>query len=199
MLNTQVLVLNRFYQPVNVVNVRRALCMFYVGVAHALDKQYQMFDFESWTELSGEFGTDSISAASCRIKIPRILVLQAYDRMPIGRVRFSRRNIFMRDNDTCQYCGGRFSRKLLSLDHVIPRSQNGKTNWENIVAACIPCNSRKGGGTPKEARMSLLRSPKKPTWSELRNIIGPRLRYREWLPFLNPVDAAYWNTELDSD
>ena len=199
MLNSQVLVLNRFYQPVNVVNVRRALCMFYVGVAHALDKQYQMFDFDSWTELSEEFGGDSINAASFTIKIPRILVLQAYDRMPIGRVRFSRRNIFIRDKDTCQYCGRRFSRKQLSLDHVIPRSRNGRTNWENIVAACVPCNSRKGGGTPKEARMTLLRPPKKPTWSELRNIIGPRLRYQEWLPFLNPVDAAYWNTELESD
>ena len=199
MLNSHVLVLNRFLQPVNVINVRRALCMFYVGVAHALDHEYQLFDFDSWAAISAEFGEDAVKTSSKRIKIPRILVLQAYDRMPIGRVRFSRRNIFMRDSDACQYCGKRLARKHLSLDHVIPRSQGGKTNWENIVASCIPCNSRKGGRTPRQANLKLLRPPKKPTWSELRNLIGPRLRYREWLPFMKPVDAAYWNTELESD
>ncbi len=191
--------LNRFYQPVNVVNVRRALCMFYVGVAHALDEEYQLFDFDSWRELSEEMSGDSINSASCIIKVPRIIVLQACDRMPIGRVRFSRRNIFMRDDDTCQYCGQRFSRKLLSLDHVIPRSQCGKTHWTNIVASCIPCNSKKGGRTPSQAKMRLLKEPKEPSWSELRNLIGPRLLYKQWLPFFNPIDAAYWNTELASD
>ena len=105
----------------------------------------------------------------------------------------------MRDGNACQYCGVRLNRKQISLDHVITRSQGGKTNWENIVASCIPCNTRKGGRTPKQARMKLLNTPKKPTWSELRNLIGPRIRYREWLPFMTTVDAAYWNTELESD
>ena len=173
--------------------------MLYVGVAHALDTEYQLFDFSSWAELSASLGEDAIKTSSHLIRIPRILVLQAYDRMPIGRIRFSRRNIFVRDNDRCQYCGDKFHRKDLSLDHVLPRSQGGVTTWENIVASCIPCNSIKGGRTPAQAGIKLLRPAKKPTWSELRTLIGPCLRFREWLPFMNPVDAAYWNTELDSD
>ena len=173
--------------------------MLYVGVAHALDKEYQLFDFSSWAELSIHLGQDSIKTSTRFILIPRILVLQAYDRMPIGRIRFSRRNIFVRDHDTCQYCGRRFHRKDLSLDHVIPLSQGGGTTWANIVASCIPCNSKKGGRTPRQAGLSLLRPAKKPSWTQLRILIGPYLHYREWLPFMNPVDAAYWNTELDSD
>jgi len=199
MLNTQVLILNKGYQPVNVVDVRRALCMFYVGAAHALDREYRLFDFHSWTALSAEFNDEVVGTVNRRILIPRILVLQAYNKMPLGRVRFSRRNIFLRDSDTCQYCGKRLPRSGLNLDHVIPRSQGGKTNWRNIVASCIKCNSKKGGRTPSQAHMHLIREPRKPRWSELRNLVGPRLHYQEWLPFLNPVDASYWNTELSTD
>jgi 5-methylcytosine-specific restriction endonuclease McrA len=114
-------------------------------------------------------------------------------------VRFSRHNIFTRDDHTCQYCGGLFARAELNLDHVVPRSQGGKTNWENVVTSCVSCNSRKGGRTPVQAGIRLVRPPRKPTWAELVHPPRFRARYREWLPFLNPVDASYWNTELDSD
>ena len=199
MVNAHVLVLNKFYQPVNVVGVRRALCMLYVGVARALDRQYQLFDFPSWAALSSELGPETIGLVNRRILIPRIIVVQAYDRVPLGRIRFSRHNIFLRDDNTCQYCGKELPRRHLNLDHVIPRSRGGKSNWENIVASCIKCNFKKGGRTPEEAGMRLRRRPRKPRWAEL--VHPPRLhaRYREWLPFLNPVDASYWNSELTSD
>lgn len=198
-MDAHVLVLNRYFQPVNVINVRRALCMLYVGVARALDAEFRQFDFPSWAALSAELGDDTIGSVNRRIRIPRILVLQAYERVPLGRIRFSRHNIFVRDDHTCQYCAKRLPRRLLNLDHVIPRSRGGKTNWENVVASCVPCNFKKGGHTPEEAKMQLIRPPHKPQWVELVHPPRMRARYREWLPFLNPVDASYWNTELESD
>ena len=199
MLDAHVLVLNRFYQPVNVTNVRRAICMMYIGAARALDHQYRLFDFPSWAALSAEFGDETVGAANLRLRIPRVVVLQAYERVPKGRIRFSRHNIFVRDDHTCQYCAKLLPRRQLNLDHVIPRSQGGKTNWENVVTSCIPCNFRKGARTPEQAGMRLVRLPHKPRWAELVHPPRLRARYREWLPFLNPIDASYWNTELESD
>lgn len=198
MIDSPVLVLNRNYQPVNVTSVRRALVMLYIGAAHVMDDEYQLFDFDSWAALSAEYG-ETVGTVRQRIKVPRIVVLQVYDRVPVGRIRFSRHNIFARDNHVCQYCGKTFPRKQLNLDHVIPRSRGGRSNWENIVTSCVPCNFKKGGRTPEEANMKLLRRPKKPRWSELVHPPRLRVRYREWLPFLNPVDASYWNVELESD
>jgi 5-methylcytosine-specific restriction endonuclease McrA len=199
MLDGHVLVLNRHYQPVHVTNVKRAIILLYIGAARALDKQYRLFDFESWAALSVEVDEETIGTASQRILIPRIVVLQAYDRMPVGRIRFSRHNIFARDDHTCQYCRKQLPRRDLNLDHVVPRSKGGKTNWENVVTSCVQCNFAKGGRTPDEAGMRLMRKPKKPRWSELVHPPRLRARYREWLPFLNIVDASYWNSELESD
>jgi 5-methylcytosine-specific restriction endonuclease McrA len=199
MIDAHVLVLNRNFQPVNVIGVRRAMGMLYVGVARALDREYQQFDFHTWAQLSAELGEESLATVSRRIRVPRIVVLQAYDRVPVGRIRFSRHNIFVRDDHRCQYCNEKLARRQLNLDHVVPRSRGGKTNWENVVASCIPCNFKKGGRTPQEAGMRLIRQPKKPRWADLVHPPRLRARYREWLPFLNPVDASYWNTELESD
>lgn len=199
MTDAHVLILNRNYQPVNVTHWRRAVTLLYIGAVRALDREYRLFDFAGWSALSAEYGHDTIGMATKRILIPRIVVLQTYDRLPRARVRFSRHNIFARDDHTCQYCGGHFARYDLNLDHVVPRSQQGKTNWENVVTSCVTCNSRKGGRTPEQAGMRLVRAPRKPTWAEIVHPPRFRARYREWLPFLNPVDASYWNTELDAD
>ena len=199
MIDTHVLVLNRFFQPVNVTNVRRALCLMYIDTARALDRDYRLLDFVSWAALSAEWGQDVVNTVSHRIRIPRIVVLQTYERIPRGRVRFSRHNIFVRDDHTCQYCHRRLPRRHLNLDHVVPRSQGGGSNWENVVASCIPCNIKKGGRTPAQAGMTLRQKPARPTWDEMIRVPRLRARYREWLPFLSPVDALYWNTELESD
>jgi len=199
MLDAHVLVLNRHFQPVRITDARRALVMLYVGAARALGADFQLFDFQSWAAMAAELDDETVGTANRRIRIPRILVLQIYDRVPIGRVRFSRHNIFVRDDHTCQYCNQHLARKQLNLDHVVPRSQGGTTNWENVVTSCIECNVQKGGKTPQQAGMQLIRKPKKPTWADLIRPPSVRARYREWLPFLNPVDASYWNAELESD
>ena len=95
-----------------------------------------------------------------------------------------------------QYCGKRFRRAELNLDHVVPRSRGGGTNWENVVCSCIACNLRKGGRTPDEAGMRLLHAPARPRWTPMFRSATRRAFYREWRPFLSLADAAYWNTEL---
>ena len=111
--------------------------------------------------------TTRSARSSRRIRVPRVIVLLAYDHLPKARVRFSRFNIYARDDNTCQYCGRRFRRAELNLDHVVPRSRGGSTTWENVVCSCIPCNLRKGGRTPEEARMRLLRAPTRPRWTPM--------------------------------
>jgi 5-methylcytosine-specific restriction endonuclease McrA len=196
MLNSAVLVLNRNYQPVHVTSVKRALALLYLGVAKAIDAQYRLYEFEDWAALGASAQHECIHTINRRIRVPRVVVLSAYEYLPRGRVRFSRLNIYARDHDTCQYCGRQLPRSELNLDHVVPRSQGGKTTWENVVCSCVPCNLKKGGRTPEQAGMALLRVPVRPRWTPFFRTASRRITYREWLPFLSLADASYWNVEL---
>ena len=198
MLNTAVLVLNRNYQPVHVTNVKRAFSLLYMGVARAIDNQYKLYDFDSWLELSTA-EHEHISTIDRAIRVPRVLVLMAYEYLPKGRVRFSRLNIYARDADTCQYCGRNLPRSELNLDHVVPRAQGGRTSWENVVCSCIECNLHKGGRTPEQAGMKLLKKATRPRWTPFFRTAQKRITYREWLPFISLADASYWNVELTED
>jgi 5-methylcytosine-specific restriction endonuclease McrA len=171
--------------------------MLYQGIARAVDAQYQTFDFESWSALSVAVHQDSLGLVDRAIRVPRVILLQSYDRVPRRQIRFNRFNVYARDRNTCQYCGRRFPRPDLNLDHVIPRSQGGRSTWENIVCSCQTCNRRKGGRTPRQAKMLLLRPPRRPEWTPFVLNAFDMRGYREWLPFLSTADAAYWNTELE--
>ncbi len=192
------LVLNRAYLPVHVTSVRRAFSLLYRGVAQAVDEEYRTFDFQTWAHLSTA-GFDSVGTVGRAVRIPRVILLLTFDRVPRRRVRFSRHNIFVRDRSTCQYCGGRFSRSELNLDHVLPRAAGGPTTWENIVCSCLVCNRRKGGNTPEQAGMHLIAKPRAPQWTPFMAGSPGARGYREWRPFLGGVDTAYWNVELDAD
>jgi len=194
--NTKVLILNRSYLPVHVTSVRRAFSLLYQGIARAVNEQYQTFDFDSWSHLSVSVRDDSIGLVNRAIRVPRVILLVGYDRVPKRQVRFSRYNIYARDKSTCQYCDRKLPRYELNLDHVIPRSRGGTSTWENVVCSCQECNRRKGGKTPLEAGMTMLRKPYRPKWTPFMQETFNLARYREWLPFLNTVDASYWNTEL---
>ncbi|MBK7863249.1 MAG: HNH endonuclease [Archangiaceae bacterium] len=198
MLNTAVLVLNRNYQPVHVTNVKRAFSLLYMGIARAIDDQYRLYDFQSWAALSSA-EHEHVSTIHQVIRVPRVLVLMAYEYLPKGRVRFSRLNIYARDNDTCQYCARQLSRAELNLDHVVPRAQGGRTSWENVVCSCIECNLHKGGRTPEQAGMKLLKKATRPRWTPFFRTAQKRITYREWLPFISLADASYWNVELTQD
>jgi 5-methylcytosine-specific restriction endonuclease McrA len=195
-LNSAVLVLNRSYLPVHVTSARRAFALLYQGIARAVDEEYQTFDFEAWSQLAVARHAESVGTPAGRIRVPRVIVLLAFDRLPRRHVRFSRINIMTRDRFQCQYCGTRPARVELNLDHVVPRALGGRTTWENVVTSCVDCNRTKGGRTPVQAGMELIRRPLRPRWTPLAHLMLTGARYEEWRPFLNVVDASYWNVEL---
>ena len=198
MLDRQVLVLNRLWQAINVCTVRRAftlLCQGHAQVVHA-DGQNNFFthDFESWRDFStGEPDEEMVNTISFKIRVPRVIVLLLFDRMPRKEVKFTRHNIFERDKNMCQYCGKVFDKRDLNLDHVIPRDKGGATTWENIVCSCIPCNTRKGNRLPHHAKMKLIRKPERPKWRPFVHITFDAQVHDSWRHF---IDLAYWNVEL---
>lgn len=198
MLNSSVLVLNRSYLPIHVTSVRRAFTMVYRDVARVVNEEYQVFDFESWRRQVVRRGLDSIGTSEGSIRVPRVILLPGFDRLPRRHVRYSRVNVFARDRFTCQYCGAMPHRSELNLDHVIPRSLGGETTWENVVCSCVHCNRRKGGRTPEQARLRLFRSPARPRWTPLTNLVAStvRYKYKEWHPFLSIVGAGHRTTGL---
>ena len=205
-MQSQVLTLNRLYVAFQVVSVRRAFCLLFKGLAEVVNVEngrYLSYDFESWREVSelktelDERGEteDWIRAVNFELQVPRVIRLLRFDRVPRTVVKFNRRNIFLRDRNHCQYCDRRYAATELSLDHVIPRSRGGQTTWENIVCACLKCNVRKGGRTPREARMKLCREPKKPKRNPL---LAHRLGSHKYASWKNFLDEAYWTTELQN-
>jgi len=203
-LELSVLVLNKMFLAVHVVSVRRAFCLLCKDLAEVVaveDGQYASYDFASWREVSAfraqfdraDDDDDWVRTAKADIQVPRVIRLYAYDKVPKQVVKFNRRNLFARDHNQCQYCGKRFPTAELSLDHVIPRSQGGLTTWDNIVCACVDCNVRKGGRTPRQANMTLVRKPEKPKRSPVLNLKLTQKKYRSWQSFL---DNAYWSVEL---
>jgi 5-methylcytosine-specific restriction endonuclease McrA len=142
-LQTPVLVLNASYEPINVCAARRALVLVLKGVASAEEHSYL-----------------HVHSARNAQRLPSVIRLLEYRRIPHQTRALSRKNILMRDRYTCQYCGKVLNSGDLTLDHVQPRSRSGETTWENLVACCHHCNNRKGNRTPEEAGMKLARAPR---------------------------------------
>ncbi len=182
--------------------VRRAFCLLFKDLAEVItldDGRYLSHDFQGWREVSEARATSRIPTTTTsgrsisRSRSPASIRLLTYDRVPRTKVKFNRRNIFARDGNRCQYCGKRFPTGELSLDHVMPRSRGGGTDWENIVCACVRCNVRKGGRTPLEAGMKLIKAPIKPKTSPTLGLKLAHRKYQSWKTFL---DDAYWTVEL---
>jgi hypothetical protein len=201
-LGCSVLVLNKHYMAVRIVGAKRAFSLLFRQLAEVVSLEegnFYNYNFQSWCEVS-QFkrnfepdGQDWVSTVNFYIAVPRIIRLLFYDRLPRNDVKFNRRNIFARDRNHCQYCGKKYPTTELSLDHVIPRSMGGKSNWQNVVCSCTDCNVKKGGRTPKQANMSLVKKPVKPKKNPLIHIHLGHERYRSWKQFL---DHAYWSVEL---
>jgi 5-methylcytosine-specific restriction endonuclease McrA len=201
-LGLSVLVLNRSFVAVHITNVRRAITLLFrqlAEVVHIEEGQYAAHTLDSWRELSALRSSyrgpeeDWVRAVGYDLQAPRVIRLVSCDRGPRQGLRFNRRNVFARDGNQCQYCGKQFPTSELSLDHVVPRSRGGITSWENIVCACVACNVRKGGRTPPEARMNLVRHPVKPKRSPLLTVKLGNPKYESWKSF---VDNAYWLVDL---
>ncbi len=204
-LNSQVLVLNRLWMAIRVVDARRAFSLLVRDLAEVIrvdDGSFAGMDFESWAEVTAAHqrfdaqaneSYDFVRTVRMHIAVPKVIRLLGYDRLPRSEVKLNRRNIFARDKNTCQYCGLRFPSSELSLDHVLPRSQGGQSLWTNLVCCCVSCNSRKGGRTPEQARMPLVRQPFKPHRNPVISLRVGSDKYASWRSFL---DNAYWSVEL---
>ncbi len=170
----QVLLLNLSYEPLKVIDWKKAITLLCLGKVEVLE----------------EYGRD-IHSVSVTIRLPSVVRLLSLVKRPKRPVRFSRQNIYARDRHRCQYCGQRYPTEELTYDHVLPRSRGGKTEWKNIVTCCVTCNRKKGGKTPEEARMRLIRKPSRPTWvPAVRFTIGFKEIPTAWRDYL------YWNVEL---
>ena len=174
LINTPVLVLNQNYQPLNVCNARRAIILLGRGKAETLID-----------------GREHISTVSRRVSIPSVIRLVYMVKRPIARRRLSRRAVFYRDGFRCQYCGKQS--KDLTLDHILPRSRKGPHEWENVVSACIPCNHRKAGQTPREANMRLLTKPAAPRPNPYYIFHHRRIldEWRQFMPWLDGDANGY--------
>lgn len=200
-LDQPVLVLNRLWQAVNVIGAKRAFALLargHANVVHHHEDDFRIFNLMDWVDFSQSNPSldvmDHVRTPRTTIRLPRVILLAYFDRLPSKELKLTRNNVFERDKETCQYCGGVFAREDLNLDHVIPRDQGGKTTWENIVCSCIRCNSRKANRLPHQAHMRLIRKPVRPKWRPVISLVlGTRERER-WKDFL---DLAYWNVELE--
>jgi 5-methylcytosine-specific restriction endonuclease McrA len=196
-----VLVLNRLWQAINVCTADRALSLLYTGHAQVVsegENGFSTYSFREWCDFSEQYGTgeQAVCTISLRIRVPSIILLLFFDRLPNKEVKFTRHNVFERDKNTCQYCGHKFERKDLNIDHVVPRHRGGLTAWTNVVCSCVDCNRRKGNRSPEESGMRLIRKPKKPRWRPFVEVQFVKTADHSWRHFL---DLAYWNVELGED
>jgi 5-methylcytosine-specific restriction endonuclease McrA len=190
-LDCPVLVLNRLWQPIHTCSVRRALRLVCLGHAQIVqtdgEARYQTHDLSSWARHSAQaLAEEVIRTVRLAFRVPKIIVLALYDRLPRKEVKFTRHNVFLRDKFTCQYCGKPFPERDLNLDHVLPRDKGGKTTWENIVTSCIRCNTRKANKYLHEANMRLLRTPSTPHWRPLFGMRAEAPADESWRQFLHP-------------
>ena len=159
------LILNQNYEPMSVVNVKKAIVLLYLGKAELIEAQ------------EGK-GVRSISMT---MPFPSIVRLSVFVRVPFKKIILSRKNILRRDGHRCQFCGR--GDVPLTVDHVYPISRGGEDTWENLVAACVECNNRKGDRTPEEALMPLRRKPMRPNHvTFIRHFVGTL--DERWKPYL---------------
>jgi len=165
---SRTLVLNAAYEPIHLVSWEKAMCLVFTAKAEIVAEYDQL-----------------IRSVSQIFRMPSVVRLKKYVRTfrRTMNARCTRRNILMRDRYTCQYCGVRCTTSCVTIDHVLPRCRGGKTTWDNVVAACHPCNRKKAAKTPEEASMLLARKPRRPSWVDLLEE-SHRDLLESWMPFL---------------
>ncbi len=228
----KVLVLNKHMAAIGVVPLSRAIIMLWSEYANdepkasIIDDGCQPWTWEEWAMLKPEDGEEGIRSCSGLFKIPEIIKLHKYDKLPQHQIHFSRRTIYKRDGNTCMYCHKKPGTEELTIDHVIPRSAGGQTTWDNCVLACVDCNSKKANRMPDHTTMvehvtdektgkvkdhyvpaftvyfydSSTKKLSKTTIKKPKKpefeVYKGEIPYRSWSQWLN---IAYWNVELKND
>ena len=193
------LVLNKCWTPVGTVPLQRAIIMLFSTYnngepkARIIDHEsYQTFTWDDWSKLELRVTDEALKGSNVVFRVPEVILLSRYDKLPQPKVHFSRRNLFKRDGMLCQYCCKKFKSNELTIDHVEPKSFGGKSTWENCVLACVECNTLKADRTPEQAKMSLRHKSRRPMWKPLYAAHG--MRIDSWSKF---VSEAYWSVELE--
>lgn len=192
--NSPVLVLNKHFLSIQVCNVKTAVCALVTEKARVVNEQYKTFSLEEWEAESAQIELDEgesskysglLRSPSIRIFAPQVIIIPdcEFNTTNIKVIRYSRQNIYKRDNSTCQYCMKKFEQRNLTIDHVVPRSKGGPSSWNNVVACCKRCNTKKMDKSPSELGW---RSP---------NPIKPSWRSHTGVPF-NNIKKDYWENFL---
>ena len=184
-MSQEVLVLNSDYEPLNVCNLRRAIILVYLGKADILHTRDEA--------VSSAGGAGSLMSTEGHVALPSVVKLRHQVKRPLPELKLSRRSIFARDNYTCQYCGA--VGKDLTIDHVIPKRLGGGAQWENLVACCRRCNTRKGDKTLDKLPMKLARQPRRPRYTPYislnKYVAGSKHAiWKDYLPVFNDVGAG---------
>jgi 5-methylcytosine-specific restriction endonuclease McrA len=193
-LSQPTLVLNKSWVAIDTTPLMDALRLLFKGAAVAISPDtYEVHGFESWAALMAAEDEPHVKTVRLRIPVPEVIALTGFNGVPVQSVNFTRRNLFKRDKNTCQYCGVQPGTSELTIDHVTPRSRGGKSSWENCVLACVGCNRRKADRTLRQSGMQLRCTLQKPTWKPTLGIPVGRLR-QSWAKF---VSEQYWDTLLE--
>jgi 5-methylcytosine-specific restriction endonuclease McrA len=193
MIESSVLVLNKSWMAVNLASVRRAVSLVYRNLAKIVSTDdYSTYSFEDWLEVPGNGEHRYIRTVNFQFRVPEVIVLTLYGGIPRKETVLTRKAIFERDNNTCQYCGRKTRKERLTIDHVIPRSRGGGDTWGNLVLACLECNARKRNRRPEEVGMKLQRRPTKPRWLPHLGLGSAALKRQAWRKF---IDTNYWKSE----
>lgn len=197
LIDESVLVLNKYYQAIQVTTAREAICAVITGKAKVIDYNYTRYDWNQWVSrsaaLQNEPGKDMyagiIHSPSTKIYIPQVIHVQdcEHTKSILKKVRFSRKSVFQRDEFHCMYCKKEFDRKKLTIDHVIPRSRGGTNAWNNVVACCKPCNTKKGDKPLSQLGWKIDKKLTEPQWKSHIN------------KKFNEVKQVYWETFLPKE
>lgn len=195
-----VLVLNKSWIPIHIVDIKRAMGLVCQQSAMCLDRDFVAYDFDDWIGFSHlEKTYPTVNTVKYKIAIPEIILLKKYNQLPTYQVKYNRQSLFEIHSFKCCYCGQSFKREHLTIDHVIPRSKGGTSDYLNSVPSCKPCNFKKSDKTPDEAKMKMFFKPKKPKWispaSKItmieKNETHRVYPYESWKHFWNRVSVNF--------
>jgi 5-methylcytosine-specific restriction endonuclease McrA len=195
---TGVIELTQGWEPLGVVSVIEAIRKVFREKAFILDRSYTMHDWDSWVhtwEDAREVSRRMLRSPSVQIAGPEVIVQRTPAHKNLFKIaKLNRKNVLLRDNYTCQYCGQKLPSQELNIDHVIPKSKGGKLRWKNVVASCITCNGNlKQNRTPGEAGMPLRSRPYVPRWLDLKQ----REAFKRFETWEDIASEMYWNAELE--
>ena len=193
-LDAEVLILNKYFLAIKVGIAKDAICALYTGKADVIDEHYTIRNLEEWIEYSSSIEDipsernkyiGRISSPSISIYIPRVIKMYTDAGADlIKTVKYSRHNIYKRDNNQCQYCGIKCRARMKTLDHIVPKSRGGKNTWQNIITCCKYCNGKKGNKTPQELGWKLIQDPIAPEWKSHVGTPFDKVKNEYWKNFI---------------